>query len=121
MMLSLIMKETPIDPSIPVLIGMITVFDMLRFSSNAISFTPHYYKKVQVRDSLVRSLAIDGVVPARETIQSRTYPHCAEVYVVTRAGLSDTTTAAKLRDWLLAEEGQKIVEKSGYVPVLELH
>jgi phosphate transport system substrate-binding protein len=117
MMLSLIMKDTPIKSSIPILMGMMTVFEQLDYIAAGISFTPYYYKEMQVRDTLIRSLAIDSIAPTHATIESHTYPHCAEVFVVTRAGLSDTTSAAKLRDWLLSDAGQGIIEKSGYVPV----
>ena len=70
-----------------------------------------------MRDSLIRALQIDGVVPDRNSLYQRTYPHCAEVFVVSLTNLSDSSRASKLRDWLLAPQGQKIVDESGYVPI----
>lgn len=68
--------------------------------------------------SAVRMFAIDGVMPNRETIANRTYPLVTKVYVVTRKDLVPGHAAAKLRDWLLTAEGQRIVGETGYVPVL---
>lgn len=61
----------------------------------------------------------DGIAPDRNSLYTRTYPHCAEVLVVSLTNLSDTTQAAKLRDWLLAPQGQRVVNESGYVPIRE--
>jgi phosphate transport system substrate-binding protein len=117
MMQSLIMKETPIPGSIPLLVGMINVFETLDYNNSAISFTPNYYKEWQVRDTAIKSLAVDGIMPSRASILSRTYPHTAEVYVVTRSDLDDRSAAAKLRDWIVSDTGQYVIEQSGYIPI----
>ena len=65
----------------------------------------------------VEMFAIDGVMPSRATIAAGTYPLVTEVYVVTRKDLKPGHPAAKLRDWLLTAEGQKIVAETGYVPI----
>ena len=56
-------------------------------------------------------------MPSRATIADGTYPLVTEVYVVTRKDLKPDHPAAKLRDWLLTAEGQKIVGETGYVPI----
>lgn len=117
LMKTLIMKDMPINSSIPLLTGMLSVFDELEYDWRAISYTPYYYKEFQMRDTLIRSLSIDGIKPERNSLYKRTYPHCADVYVVSLTNLSDTTQAAKLRDWLLAPQGQRVVVESGYVPI----
>ncbi|MFW5923523.1 MAG: hypothetical protein ACOCSQ_03965, partial [Planctomycetota bacterium] len=64
-----------------------------------------------------RMLAIDGVRPTRKDIARRKYPWVTEVYVVTHKDLQGDHPAAKLRDWLLTEEGQAVIGETGYVPI----
>jgi phosphate transport system substrate-binding protein len=68
----------------------------------------------------VKILAVEGVRPTSKTIADRTYPLASKVYVVIRAGEPSDSTSILLRDWLLAKEGQFIVENSGYVPIISL-
>jgi len=62
-------------------------------------------------------LAIDGVRPSTDTIRNRTYPLASKVYVVVRTPREKGHQAHAVRDWMLSPDGQKIVEKSGYVPI----
>jgi phosphate transport system substrate-binding protein len=61
-------------------------------------------------------LALNGVYPSAENIQNGTYPVVAPVYAVTWAG-NDNPNVQKLLDWILSEEGQYIIEESGYVGI----
>jgi len=70
-----------------------------------------------VNDPQCRLLAIDGVAPSAKTIAVGSYPLATDVYIVTRKDLPADHPAAKLRDWLLSAEGQRVVADSGYVPV----
>ena len=63
--------------------------------------------------------AVNGVMPSAETIRNRTYPFVTPVYAVIRKGTPKTSSAVRLRDWLLTEEGQAVVKESGYVPMPE--
>jgi ABC-type phosphate transport system substrate-binding protein len=65
----------------------------------------------------VKLLGVNGVLPTPETIANGSYPLATEVYVVIRADAAVEDPARLLRDWLLTEEGQAIVAKSGYIPL----
>ena len=65
----------------------------------------------------LKMVAINGIEPSSETIADGTYPAITEVYVVTKKGIAEDSPAAKLRDFLLSEEGQRLVYESGYVPI----
>jgi len=67
-------------------------------------------------DENVRLLGIEGVVPTYETIAGQDYPLVTEVYAVVRTDMPVDSNAVMLRDWLLTEDGQEVVEESGYVP-----
>jgi phosphate transport system substrate-binding protein len=58
----------------------------------------------------------DGVVmPAAESVHKKTYPYARPNFFYTNGDASGV--AAEFIDYLLSEEGQTIVEKSGFVPV----
>ena len=61
-------------------------------------------------------IAIDGVAPTVENIKNGTYPIIAPVYAVTYVG-NDNPNVQRLIDWMLTEEGQYIIEKTGYAGV----
>lgn len=85
---------------------------------NGIGYSVYYYTWFimgPLQD--VKILAVDGVRPTSRSIAIRRYPLVSEVYVVIRADEPTTSTALLLRDWLLAHEGQFVVELSGYVPI----
>ena len=61
-------------------------------------------------------IAVDGVAPTAENIKNSTYPIIAPVYAVTYAGNTNPNVKA-LVDWMLSDEGQYIIEESGYVGI----
>ena len=68
-------------------------------------------------DENVKLLGIDGVIPTSEAIANGAYSLVTEVYSVIRADMPSDSSAVMLRDWLLSEGGQDVVEESGYVPI----
>lgn len=84
---------------------------------SGIAYSVFYYANFMIQSPRVRMLGVNGVIPSTETIQAGTYPLVTEVYAVTRADAPPDSAAARLRDWLLTDEGQAAVAKSGYVPV----
>lgn len=80
----------------------------------AIGYSYLYYVNALVESSGVKVLAVDGVTPAEENLQSGAYPFTVNYYAVYRKG--DANTAAFV-DWLVGEEGQKAVRQAGYVPL----
>jgi phosphate transport system substrate-binding protein len=65
----------------------------------------------------VKTLAIDGILPSRETIRSGVYPFAQTVYAVTAGNESENTK--KFISWITSVQGQELVEKTGYIPVRE--
>lgn len=82
----------------------------------AIGFSFRWYLDGIVGNADVKMLAVDGFEPTPENIRSSAYPVTSQFYAVTRAGDEDPNTQ-KVVDWLLSEEGQRLVEESGYVGV----
>ena len=68
----------------------------------------------------LKILAVDGVQPNAETIRSHEYPFINDSYVVIPAGLPDDAPAKILYDWIMSEEGQRLVAHEGYVSALDV-
>lgn len=79
----------------------------------AIGYSFRYYVTDLVGDYDVKLLAIEGVEPALEHIEDGTYPITGEFYATTRKG-DDDANLARLLEWVTGEQGQELVEKSGY-------
>jgi len=62
----------------------------------------------------IKLLAVDGVQPNLESIQTKRYPYTSEVFAVLRADSSPTSLAVRLRDWLLTPAGLELIDQSGY-------
>lgn len=61
--------------------------------------------------------AVNGVAPTAESVAAGTYRLTAEVWVVVRAQDAPESPARALRDLLVGLVGQRLVARSGYVPV----
>ena len=80
----------------------------------AIGYSYLYYVNTLVENSGIKVLAVDGVTPDNENLQSGAYPFTVNYYAVYRKG--DANTEAFV-NWLVSEEGQKAVRQAGYVPL----
>jgi len=82
----------------------------------SIGFSFRYYMDGIVGNDSVKMLALNGVYPSAENIQNGTYPIIAEFYAIYR---SDNTNdnIRLLIDWVLSDEGQTLIEKSGYIRI----
>jgi phosphate transport system substrate-binding protein len=87
-----------------------------RSHSGSIGFSFRFYVEGIIQNPDIKMIAIDGVAPTVENIQNGTYPVVAPVYAVTWAG-NDNPNVQKLLDWILSEEGQYIIEETGYVGI----
>lgn len=88
---------------------------------NAIGFSFRFYATEMVSSNAIRLLALNGVSPTKETIRDGSYPISDSFYAVTAAPVGEppleerNEQAAALLRWILSEEGQALVERSGYV------
>jgi phosphate transport system substrate-binding protein len=80
----------------------------------SIGFSFRFYVEGIIQHPDIKMIAIDGVAPTVENIKNGTYTAVTPVYAVTWAG-NDNPNVKKLLDWILSEEGQYIIEETGYV------
>ncbi len=86
----------------------------LAITGASIGFSFRYYMDGMVANSGVKTLSLNGVYPSAENIQNGTYPVIAKFYAIYRADNTNENIPI-LIDWILSDEGQELIEKSGYV------
>ncbi|WP_040225533.1 PstS family phosphate ABC transporter substrate-binding protein [Bhargavaea cecembensis] len=114
------MGDTPImaaptENTADLMSGMIEDVADYRNFGGAIGYTFRYYSESMIGNNEIKLLAVDGVRPAVDTIRSGDYPLTRELYAIT-AGTANPNVEPFI-DWVLSEEGQEIVEKTGYVGI----
>jgi len=81
---------------------------------SSIGYSIYLYAKEQYVKDNIKFLSIDGIYPSDETIADGSYPLSKIVYAVTRKDVPQDSGVRKLINWLLTDEGQKIVVAGGY-------
>lgn len=82
----------------------------------AIGFSFRFYVSELAGKENVKMIAVDGVFPNEGNIRNGTYPITDRFYAVYRVD-DPNKSILPFIDWILSDEGQDIVEKTGYVPV----
>ena len=88
----------------------------LAVTGGSLGFSFRYYLDGMVGNDSVKMLKLNGVYPSPENIQNGSYPVIAKFYAIYRAD-NENENIHKLIDWLSSDEGQQIIEKTGYVRI----
>ena len=120
-MLIRFMGDTPImEPDMQTNVGGMgeIIEEVADYKSNptSIGFSFRFYVEGIIQNPEIKLIAIDGVAPTVENIKNKTYPIIAPVYAVTYEE-NTNKNVDKLIDWMLSDEGQYIIEQTGYVGV----
>ena len=75
-----------------------------------------YYVETLVANGKVKMLSLNGIYPNNENVKNRSYPIIGEIYAVYDKN-NKNENIAKILEWILSAQGQKIIEQSGYVGV----
>lgn len=89
---------------------------LFSITGGSIGFSFRYYMDGIVGNESVKMLALNGVYPSAENIRNGSYPIISEFYAIYRAD-NENENIPVLIDWILSEEGQTIIEQSGYVSI----
>ncbi|MDQ0231703.1 PstS family phosphate ABC transporter substrate-binding protein [Metabacillus malikii] len=109
------LMEPPSEDIVSAMGGIIEETSNYQNRKNAIGFSFRHFSQNMVTGGKIKHLAIDGIPPTIETIQNETYPIVSEFYAIT-AG-SKNPHVKPFLDWMQSEQGQEIVNLSGYVPL----
>ena len=103
--------------------GIIQQVASYRNYKNSIGFSFRFYASEMAANDQIRLLALDGVSPTKESIRDGSSPIADSFFAITAAPIgapdpreSNPNLNAFL-DWILSEQGQQIVEDSGYVSI----
>jgi phosphate transport system substrate-binding protein len=89
-----------------------------RNHANAIGYSFLYFTTEMVQSQEIKLLEIDGVAPTRRNIINGSYPQAGEFFAVTTKEASEQNPNIKLFiDWILGEQGQYLIEKTGYTTI----
>lgn len=88
-------------------------------SPAAIGYTVYYYAHDMEMAQGLKVLSIDGVAPNASSIRSGEYPFLNPYYVCINKDAPEDSPTRILYNWLLSQEGQRLVAQEGYVSVLE--
>ena len=120
-MLQRFMGDTPIMEAPTELVnsmmsGIIEKVSDYRSKSNSIGFSFRYYVEGIIQNPDIKMLSVDGVAPTAENIRNGSYPIVTPMYAVTYEE-NTNENVDKLLQWILSEEGQYIIEETGYVGI----
>lgn len=108
--------EAPREQVNEFMVGIINQVSDYKNKTNSIGFSFRYYMEGIIKNPNVKLLKVDGVEPNVENIKNDKYPITASLYAVTYKD-NENENVSKLIDWVLSEEGQEIIEKTGYVGI----
>jgi phosphate transport system substrate-binding protein len=109
-----IMKP-PVDRISNPMEGIIEKVAEYKNRDNAIGYSFLYFTTEMVNNNEIKLLSVEGVMPTRETIQSGKYIFSGAFYAITTG--NETENTSKFMEWILSDEGQYLIEKTGYVPL----
>jgi|GEM_PF-5610223 hypothetical protein len=83
----------------------------------AIGFSVQYYEQYICPSAYTKTLAVDGVYPAAETIGSGSYKLRAPIYAAIRRSEPVNSPARLVYDFLTTPDGQELIRSAGYYPL----
>ncbi len=120
-MLVRLMGDTPIiEPTTQTAVGgmggIIEEVADYKNKSTSIGFSFRFYVEGIIKNPDIKMIAVDGVTPTKENIKNGSYPIIAPLYAVTYEN-NPNENVDKMIDWMLSDEGQYIIEETGYVGI----
>ena len=108
--------EAPTEMVNSMMSGIIEQVSSYRSKSNSIGFSFRYYVEGIIQNPDIKVLSVDGVAPTAENIRNGRYPIVTPMYAVTYEENTNENVDLLL-EWILSEEGQYIIEETGYVGI----
>ncbi len=109
--------EAPTEKVIAGMGGLIDAIAAYKNDESGLGYSYYYFVVDMWGNELVKLLEIDGVYPDKETIRTGEYPIKTAYYAVLRSDEPKDSSARKLLEWILSEEGQQLAEDTGYVKI----
>ncbi|MER2007504.1 MAG: substrate-binding domain-containing protein [Psychrobacillus sp.] len=111
------LMEAPTEDIVSGMGGIIEEVAQYKNYKNAIGYTFRFYSNEMVKNDQIKLLNINGIAPTIENIRNNQYPIASEFYLVTTN--TDNPHVDEFIEWILSPQGQELVEKTGYVPLMK--
>ena len=108
--------EAPTELVNDLMSGIIEKVSNYKSKSNSIGFSFRYYVEGIIKNPDIKMLSVDGVAPTAENIKNGSYPIVTPIYAVTYEENANENVD-RLVEWILSEEGQYLIEETGYVGI----
>ena len=120
-MLKRCMGDTPITDAPTEMVndlmaGIIEQVADYKSKTNSIGFSFRYYVEGIIKNPDIKMISIDGAAPTSENIRNGSYPILTPIYAVTYKE-NQNGNVDKLLEWILSDEGQYIINETGYVGI----
>ena len=120
-MLKRFMSDTPIMDAPTEMVddlmaGIIEQVADYKSKTNSIGFSFRYYVEGIIKNPDIKMISIDGAAPTSENIRNGSYPILTPIYAVTY-NENQNGNVDKLLEWILSDEGQYIINETGYVGI----
>ena len=120
-MLKRFMGDTPITDAPTEMVndlmaGIIEQVVDYKSKTNSIGFSFRYYVEGIIKNPDIKMISIDGAAPTSENIRNGSYPILTPIYAVTYKE-NQNGNVDKLLEWILSDEGQYIINETGYVGI----
>jgi len=97
--------------------GLVDAIASYQNTQNALGYSVYYYARNMYQQPGLRFMSIDGKAPSNDSIRDGSYPFTNDFYAVIRKSEPAGSSARRLLQWILSEEGKRCVTDSGYVGV----
>ena len=120
-MLKRFMGDTPITDAPTEMVndlmaGIIKQVADYKSKTNSIGFSFRYYVEGIIKNPDIKMISIDGAAPTFENIRNGSYTILTPIYAVTYKE-NQNGNVDKLLEWILSDEGQYIINETGYVEI----
>jgi phosphate transport system substrate-binding protein len=84
---------------------------------NAIGYSFLFYSTEMVKNDQIKLLSINGIYPSVESIQNGSYPFIEDFYAIYIDSDNKNENIDLFIEWILSNQGQTIISKTGYIPI----
>ncbi len=110
------LKEPKTFEKVDAMTGVIKEVAQYANEKGAMGYSFRYFLQELNQEKGVKMLSIDGIYPSLENIENGSYPLVTSVVLITRADETNPYVR-KMTDFILSEEGQDIIRRTGYAGV----
>ncbi len=96
--------------------GIIDQVSAYRSKSNSLGFSFRYYVEGIIKNPDIKMISVDGIAPTAENVRNGSYKILTPIYAVTYKD-NPNKNVDILLDWICGDEGQQIINKTGYVGI----